>query len=136
MKSIRQITERSTKMVIKLFALLSKEDSRDISNSEPFNSDVKFSKFLYLKFFSHFVFSQILEILENILHIIKKKLSIRELTSSSIPKLIIYLRTSLKFITSVLHLKSYKSSKLKQIVNEGEGSIKDRKSSDVRKQYH
>lgn len=57
MKSIRQITERSTKMVIKLFALLSKEDSRDISNSEPFNSDVKFSKFLYLKIFSHFVFS-------------------------------------------------------------------------------
>jgi hypothetical protein len=45
MKSIRQITERSTKMVIKLFALLSKEDSRDISNSEPFNNDVKFLKF-------------------------------------------------------------------------------------------
>lgn len=57
MKSIRQITERSTKMVIKLFALLSKEDSRDITNSEPFNNDVKFLKFLNLKFFSHFVLS-------------------------------------------------------------------------------
>jgi hypothetical protein len=72
-----------------------------------------------------------LEILDTTNSNIKKKLENNFDSTTHVPKIIKYLKVALKFITSVLHLRTYKHSKLKQIISEGEVSIKDSKNIDV-----